>query len=152
MTALAIAGTTLSEETARRLARPETWYGPSGTKVTGEAVAAHLQAAAALMARENWDPQPHTSSSRRNLYYALLHTGDDGLGDDDTRHVAERLLGAVLAEATGAPFVDYEAWNHHATRTLEDVLRACRATAAVAREYGPGPITGHPQIEPGQTR
>ncbi|MGW2181235.1 DUF6197 family protein [Streptomyces sp. NPDC001732] len=148
MNTVAIAGTALTAPTARHLARPETWYGPSGTKVTGDAVAAHLQAAANLMTRENWDPQLYASGSGRSLYYALVHTADDGLGDGDTHRVAESVLGAVLESATGAPFVDYEAWNRHATRTLDDVLRACRAAAAVAREYGPGPLVDHPQVEP----
>ncbi|MFC9223157.1 hypothetical protein ACFT8W_20930 [Streptomyces hygroscopicus] len=152
MTTVAIAGTILPDLTARRLARPETWYGPSGTMVTGDAVAAHLQAAADLMKRENWDPQFYGRGSSRNLYYALRHTSDDGLGDDDTHHLAENILGAILAAATGAPFVDYETWNHHATRTLDDVLRACQAAAAVAREYGPGPLVARPQVEPGQDR
>ncbi|MFE7429791.1 hypothetical protein [Streptomyces sp. NPDC057545] len=152
MTTVAIAGTALTDLTARRLARPDAWYGPSGMKVTGGAVAAHIQAAASLMERENWDPQFYASGSGRNLYYALQHTSDDGLGDGDTHRVAETVLGAVLESATGASFVDYEAWNHHATRTLDDVLRACQAAAAVAREHGPGPLGDRPQVEPGQDR
>lgn len=138
MNTVAIADTVLTDPAARRLARPEAWYGPSGMKVTGDAVAAHIQAAASLMARENWDPQFYASGSGRNLYYALLHTSDDGLGDGDTHRVAETVLGAVLESATGAPFVDYETWSHHATRTLDDILHTCQAAAAVAHEYGPG--------------
>ncbi|WP_331721779.1 hypothetical protein OG596_38535 (plasmid) [Streptomyces sp. NBC_01102] len=152
MANVAIPGTALSDRAARRLAKPETWFGPSGTKVTGDAVAAHLQAAADLMKRESWDPQLYDRSSGRNLYYALRHTSDDGLGDDDTHRVVEDVLGVVLAAATGAPYVDYEAWNHHATRTLDEVLRACQAAATVAREYGPGPLVTRPQVEPGQGR
>ncbi|MFF3843415.1 hypothetical protein [Streptomyces sp. NPDC001930] len=138
--------------TIRHLTRPQTWNGLSGMTVTGEAVAAHLQAVAALMERENWDPQVHTRTSRRNLYYALLNTADDGLGDDDTHHVAEDLLACVLAAATGAPYVDYETWNAHPARTLNDVLSACQAAATVASTYGPGPLVDHPQVDPGQNR
>ncbi|MFE4658200.1 hypothetical protein ACFRFJ_16135 [Streptomyces hydrogenans] len=136
----------------RHLQRPESWFGASGTKVTGEAVAAHLQAAAALMKRENWDPQLYAPSSCRTLYYALIQTAADGQGDDDTRDIIRDLLSCVLASATGAPYVYYEAWNEHATRTLHDVLLACDAAAAVARQYGPGPLAAPPQVEPGQNR
>ncbi|MDN3262897.1 hypothetical protein QWJ26_24435 [Streptomyces sp. CSDS2] len=152
MTAIAIIGTALPDQHARRLARTETWFGPSGMQVTGDAVAAHLQAAAALMQRESWDPQLYGRGSKRNLYYALRNTSDDGMGDDDTLRVAEAVLGTVLCAATGAPFVDYEAWGHHATRTLDDVLRLCQVAAAVAREHGPGPLVDRLQVEPGQTR
>ncbi|MFI8888258.1 hypothetical protein [Streptomyces sp. NPDC053813] len=133
-------GIALSDPTTRHLARTETWYGPSGMQVTGEAVAAHLQAAADLMQRQGWDPEFFARHSGRNLYYALVHTADDGLGDDDTHRVAEDLLGRVLAAATGAPYVDYEAWGHHASRTLDDIVRACQTAAAVALKYGPGPL------------
>ncbi|MFF6903373.1 DUF6197 family protein [Streptomyces hydrogenans] len=144
--------TVLDTWAVRYLQRPESWCGPSGTKVTGEAVAAHLQAAAALMKRENWDPQLYAPSSRRSLYYALIQTAADGQGDDDTRDIIRDLLNCVLAAVTGAPYVYYEAWNEHATRTLDDVLLACDAAAAVARQYGPGPLAVPPQVEPGQSR
>ncbi|MEV8103151.1 hypothetical protein [Streptomyces sp. NPDC088135] len=130
----------LPDLTVRHLERTETWHGPSGMKVTGDAVAAHLQAAADLMRRQGWDPEFFARHSGRNLYYALVHTADDGLGDDDTHRVAEDLLGRVLAAATGAPYVDYEAWGHHASRTLDDIVRACQTAAAVALRYGPGPL------------
>ncbi|MFJ4343195.1 hypothetical protein [Streptomyces sp. NPDC088915] len=152
MTTDTASSSTLLEKIAHHLAGPGIWYGPSGEKVTGEAVAAHLQAAAALMEREGWDPQLYTRESRRSLYYALDSTRDDGQGDEDTERVAERVVEAVLTAATGAPYVRYEAWNHHATRTLAEVLQVCQAAASVARHYGPGPATTSPQIEPGQNR
>ncbi|MEW1723864.1 hypothetical protein [Streptomyces sp. NPDC093109] len=151
MTTVGILGIALPHQTVHRLAQPETWYGLSGAKVTGDAVAAHLRAAAALMKRESWDPQLCTPGSLRTLYYALVHTSDDGLGDSDSRYVAEILLEAVLTAASGAPYVDYEAWTNHSARTLDDILRACQAAAAVAHAYGPGALAGHPQVEPGRT-
>lgn len=53
----------------------------------------------------------------------------------------------VIAAAAGVPSVCYEEWNHHASCSLADVPHACRV-AAVAREYGPGPLVDRPQMSP----
>lgn len=121
----------------RRLVAPRRWYGPSGLPVTGEAVAGHLEAAARLMERDAWDPQLYGTHSGRTLWDAMISTRDDGLGDEDTRVVACEVLRTVLEAVMGAPYVCYETWAEHRTRTLAEVLAACRLAAHTARQYSP---------------
>ncbi|UZI34043.1 hypothetical protein [Streptomyces sp. VB1] len=134
--------TTLAEEAARQLARPENWFGLSGHRLTGEAVAFHIESAGRLMEREGWDPQLYAPFSGHHLRDALNSTVKDGMGDVDTRYVARGVLETLLRLATGAPYVDYEVWSEHSSRTLEEVLTVCRTAARVARLIGPQqPIT-----------
>ncbi|THA65379.1 hypothetical protein E6R60_33220 [Streptomyces sp. A0642] len=134
--------TTLAEEAARQLARPEAWFGLSGHRLTGEDVAFHIEAAGRLMERETWDPQLYAPFSGHHLRDALDSTVNDGMGDADTRYVARTVLETLLRLVTGAPYVDYEVWSEHSSRTLEEVLTLCRTAARVARHIGPQkPIT-----------
>ncbi|MFJ1837988.1 hypothetical protein ACIOJ9_29465 [Streptomyces sp. NPDC088175] len=132
---------TVPAEVADDLADPRLWFGPSGTQVTGEAVANHIKAAARLMQLKNWDPQLYAPFSGHHLRDALISTEQDGLGDYDTRHVATSVLETLLRRTTGAPYVDYEVWSEHATRTLNEIVRLCQAAASVAGEHGPRPAT-----------
>lgn len=113
------------------------WHGRSGYPTTGEAAARHAEAAADLIKREDWDPQLYGRVSGRQVRDALIHTIDDGLGDEDTFHISEQLLEAVLRVSTGAEYVDYEIWSSHPRTTLADVLAALDAAAALARASGP---------------
>lgn len=113
------------------------WSGESGYRVTGEMVAGHLESAADLMERENWDPQLYNASAGRDIWDALHTTGMDGRGDNDTRLIAGDLMDLVLHTATGVPRVDYMRWGQHPHTTLPQVLRLLRLTAAVARATGP---------------
>ncbi|MFB7030945.1 MULTISPECIES: hypothetical protein [unclassified Streptomyces] len=130
----------LGEFHLKMLTDSGTWYGPSGARVTGEAVATHLEAVARLMRERSWDPQLYGRHSGRTLFDAFCHTTEDGQGDEDTARVADRILRPVLCALTGAPYVSPEAWSEHATRTLDDIEHACRTAAAVARQYGPGAL------------
>ncbi|PZT71446.1 DUF6197 family protein [Streptomyces sp. AC1-42T] len=132
---------TPADQIAKDLAKPHIWYGPSGTQVTGEAVANHIKAAARLMKQKNWDPQLYAPFSGYHLRDALISTEADGLGDYDTRTVARIVLETLLQHTTGAPRVDYEAWSEHSTRTLDEVVRVCQAAASVAGEHGPRTTT-----------
>ncbi|MFC7872037.1 hypothetical protein ACFUS2_12925 [[Kitasatospora] papulosa] len=129
--------TTLTEEAARQLARPGSWFGLSGHQVTGEDVAFHIQSAGRLMEREAWDPQLYAPCSGHHLRDALDSTVKDGMGNADTRYVARTVLETLLRLATGAPYVDYEVWSEHSSRTLDEVLTLCRTAARVARHIGP---------------
>ncbi|MER6723338.1 DUF6197 family protein [Streptomyces halstedii] len=135
-------------DAARQLAHPNTWYGLSGHRVTGEAVASHLEAAARLMEREAWDPQLYAPYSGRNLFTALISTVNDGMGDDDTRYVAVTVMQTLLRLVTGAPRVDYKAWSEHSSRTLEEVLTLCRTAARLARYSGPQQPMTPPPLPP----
>jgi hypothetical protein len=134
-------------QTFEELYRPQTWYGLSGARVTGEQLARHLEAAARLMERDDWDPQVQAPYSGRYLYDALRLTAEHGEGDADTMFVARKVMETLLRIHTGAPFVAYEAWSEHRDRTLHDVLTLLRAAATVARETAPAaPPPGRPQL------
>jgi len=114
-----------------------TWFGLSGERVTGDAVAAHLAAAAQLMRRDNWDPQVYGPGSYRQLVDALRQVRLDALHDEDTQMVGVDLLEQILAAHLGAPFVDLDVWQDKAARTLPEVLDLLATAAAFARRYGP---------------
>ncbi|WUU86525.1 hypothetical protein OG790_34025 (plasmid) [Streptomyces cellulosae] len=128
---------TLASQAAAQLSEPNTWFGLSGHRVTGEAVAHHLEAAAHLMERENWDPQLYAPFSGYHLSDVLASTAKDGQGDTDTRWIARKVLETLLQIVLGAPYVDYEIWSQHSTRTLDEVVTLCRTAARIARRVGP---------------
>lgn len=127
----------LSDEVVAELTGSRFWFGPSGVRVTGEAVARHAMSAAGLMERENWDPQIYNPYSGHHLHDALHAVRRDGMGDEDTQYVVGELLRSILRIATGAPWVEYEAWSEHSTRTLAEVAQACQVVADLAVKFGP---------------
>lgn len=138
---------TLADRAAEQLSEPDTWFGLSGHRVTGEAVAHHLEAAARLMERENWDPQLYAPFTGHHLSDALTSTAKDGQGDTDTRFIARKVMETLLQVVMGAPYVDYEIWSQHSTRTLEEIVTLCRTAARIARRVGPvQPGTEHPPL------
>ncbi|MEV6357911.1 DUF6197 family protein [Streptomyces hydrogenans] len=134
--------------TLDELTDPYTWYGPSGQRVTGEAVARHLEAAAQLMDRHNWDPQLYAPYSGHHLADALYETIQDGQGDADTRQVGRRVMETLLRHVMAAPFVDCDLWSQHSSRTLEEVLMLCRTAARIARHAGPQSSNTEPPALP----
>lgn len=127
----------LVERVAEELADPSMWWGLSGHRVTGEAVAHHIEAAADLMEREGWDPQFYAPLSRHSIVDALDSTARDGAGDADTRCIARKVTEALLRVVLGAPYVDCEVWGEHSSRTLPEILTALRGAGRLARQYGP---------------
>ncbi|MFJ9412517.1 hypothetical protein [Streptomyces sp. NPDC101393] len=127
----------LVERVAEELAAPRMWWGMSGHRVTGEAVARHLEAAADLMEREGWDPQFYAPLSGHSIVDALNWTARDGAGDADTRYIARTVTEALLRALTGAPYVDCEVWGEHSSRRLPEILTALRGASRLARLYGP---------------
>ncbi|MFD8142472.1 hypothetical protein [Streptomyces sp. NPDC059708] len=118
-------------------ARHHFWYGLSGLRVKGAAVAVHLEAAADLMRRENWDPQLYDYSAGRQLVHALRHTAEDGHGDDDTRYIGRQCMELLLRRSLGAPYVDCWVWAEHRSRTLAEITDLLMAAALFARTHGP---------------
>ncbi|MFL4496524.1 hypothetical protein ACJ6WD_35580 [Streptomyces sp. VTCC 41912] len=125
-------------QSAALASQPTFWWGPSGGRVTGEEVAAHLEAAADLMEQRGWDPQLYAPWSGYNLPDALRETIHDGLGSDDTRFTALRLMETLLGVYTGSPSIVFpDVWSMHSRRTLDEVLEMLRTTADLARLVGP---------------
>lgn len=113
------------------------WHGLSGWRVKGAAVATHLEATAALMSRENWDPQLYHYGSGRQIVDALRHTADDGHGDADTRYIGRQCMELLLRRSLDAPYVDCWVWAEHSTRTLAEITDLLTAAAVFARTHGP---------------
>ncbi|WP_329564535.1 hypothetical protein OG711_39005 (plasmid) [Streptomyces uncialis] len=141
---------TVLDRAVQELAGTRMWFGSSGHLVTGDQAASHLEAAAALMERHNWDPQLYAPLTGHHIWDALHRTRLDGTGDEDTQSIARSLLEMLLRLLTGAPYVDYESWSEHPSRTLPDVLVLLRAAADLAREHGPAaaPDTRRGRIQP----
>ncbi|MFF4644951.1 hypothetical protein [Streptomyces sp. NPDC001389] len=113
------------------------WTGLSGEPSTSEQVAAHLDAVAQLMRRDNWDPQLYGPASDRRLETAFRHTADDGHGDPDTRYVGRSIIEHLLRIQLGARYVNAWSWSERPNRTLDDVLAVLASAAAFARDHGP---------------
>ncbi|MFD6180088.1 hypothetical protein [Streptomyces goshikiensis] len=113
------------------------WFGLSGSLLSGEDVAKHLFAAADLMRSQVWDPQLYGLGSDRQIRDALRHTAMDGHGDADTVYVARQVMEAALRATTGARYVDCEVWAEKPQRTLDEILHLLKASASLARFFGP---------------
>ncbi|MFE2164857.1 hypothetical protein ACFXB3_07255 [Streptomyces sp. NPDC059447] len=113
------------------------WSGLSGEPSTGEQVAAHLDAVAHLMRRDNWDPQLYGPASDRRLETAFRYTADDGHGDPDTRWAGRQIIEHLLRSRLGAQYVNAWSWSERPNRTLDDLLAVLAEAAAFARAYGP---------------
>ncbi|MFF9482996.1 hypothetical protein [Streptomyces sp. NPDC014733] len=113
------------------------WYGGSGAEVTGDAVARHVEAAAALMESRGWDPQFYDINTGHGVTDALQATLLDGHGTRDTKYVAVTVMERLLAALLEAPVVLLNEWTFHGQRTLPDVLKLLKSAAAYARAFGP---------------
>ncbi|WNI34403.1 hypothetical protein [Streptomyces sp. ITFR-6] len=111
-------------------------WGPSGMPMTGEQIAAHAETAITILRTAGWNP---TYSAGRSISDALTHainTDPDHRFSTDTR-VALRWIFALLIRAlTGAPHADYNDWDKHPARTVEEVFGLLAAAAVFARAYG----------------
>lgn len=113
------------------------WHGLSGALVSGSAVAAHLTAAADVLAEDGWDP--HRLGAGCRVEDALAAAALSA-GDGDTLRVAERCLELVLCARTGASGAAYQSWERMAGRTDADVEDLLRAAAGFARGHGPSEV------------
>ncbi|WP_327300410.1 hypothetical protein [Streptomyces goshikiensis] len=113
------------------------WSGLSGEPTTGEQVAAHLDAIASLMRRENWDPQLYGPASDRRLETAFRETVGDGQGNSDTRYAGRQIIEHLLRSKLAVRYVNAWAWSEHPVRTLDDVLTVLAEAATFARTHGP---------------
>lgn len=113
--------------------RHEGWLGRGygDELVPGRAIAAHLDAARAVLARDGWRPATAT------IWQALDSAARAGAGTKDSRLAAGYCIGAILMARTGALISDYTAWEAEPGRTATDIFELLELAADLAREYGP---------------
>lgn len=103
---------------------PRMWHGPSGTPVTGEQAAAHLDYARSLLKREGWAPGE----------FGLSEVLD---GPVDQTGVCVSVLELIICAHTGAGAAEPRLWDKVPGRTAEQVRALLGAGAAYARRNGP---------------
>ncbi|WP_052489855.1 hypothetical protein [Streptomyces sp. 150FB] len=126
------------------------WWGESGSRLTGEEIARHAEAAVRYLEAEGWAPRAsaeerfaaydakHGHNFRvvlppQDLFLALFRTART----DDVLYRLGTVLNSLLLVSTGAPSVRYQDWDTHPDRTLREVREVLVAAAAYARRYGP---------------
>lgn len=129
------------------------WWGESGSRLRGEEIAQHAEAAVRYLSTEGWAPRAtaeerfavHDAKNPGNfrlfippqdLFLALFRTART----DDVLHRLGTLLNVLLMVSTGAPSVYYQDWDAHPDRTLREVREVLVAAAAYARRYGPSAV------------
>ncbi|MEW2709079.1 hypothetical protein AB0948_29380 [Streptomyces koyangensis] len=103
---------------------PLMWHGPSGTPVTGEQTAAHLDQARSVLGREGWLP------GEFGLQEALA-------GPADLTSVSVSVLELVVCALTGAGAAEPRIWDQVPGRTADQVHALLLVGAAYARRQGP---------------
>ncbi|WP_432051805.1 DUF6197 family protein [Streptomyces xiamenensis] len=119
--------------TAASIARTDVSWAAYGQRVTGEHVAAHLDAARERVAKVGW----HSHGMTTNLFGQLTAAAERGRGSASTRFVAGLVILAVLRARTGASIASHEVWERQEGRTRDDVQQLLLDAAAVARDAGP---------------
>ncbi|MYS39155.1 hypothetical protein [Streptomyces sp. SID4920] len=112
------------------------YWGPSGMPLTGEQIAAHTETAAATLRTAGWNPA-HTA--RRGIYDALTHAEDtdpERRFSPDTRSALDNIFELLIRALTGAPHANYETWDRHPARQVEEVFGLLAAAAVFARTHG----------------
>lgn len=112
-------------------------WGRSGMPMTGEQIAAHAEAAITILRTAGWNPSYEADRSIRS---ALLHAETADTTQRffyDTCSALESIFALLIRALTGAPFANYERWDDHPSRRVEEIFGLLAAAAAFARTYGP---------------
>ncbi|MFB6507509.1 MULTISPECIES: hypothetical protein [unclassified Streptomyces] len=118
--------------------QPEGWlrWGSSGVPITGEAIAAQAETTLAVLRRIGWNPSDTACRSIRDAMVLATREDETGLLSEDTRYVVHDILNDLIRAMTGAPYANYELWDMHPHRTVDEVYALLDAAAAFARTYG----------------
>ncbi|MFJ2575014.1 hypothetical protein ACIOYT_31935 [Streptomyces halstedii] len=109
-------------------------WGPSGMPLTGEQIAAHAEAALTILRTAGWNP---TYTAGRGIRDALTHAQNtDHRFSGDTRMALDWIFELLIRALTGAPRANYNDWDQHPARTVEEVFGLLAAAAIFARTYG----------------
>lgn len=109
-------------------------WGPSGMPLTGEQIAAHAEAALTILRTTGWNP---TYTAGRGIRDALTHAQNtEHRFSGDTRMALDWIFELLIRALTGAPRANYNDWDQHPARTVEEVFGLLAAAATFARTYG----------------
>ncbi|MFJ8855672.1 hypothetical protein [Streptomyces sp. NPDC102437] len=111
-------------------------WGNSGMPLTGEQIAAHAEAAITILRTAGWNP---SYAAGRGIRGALTHaetTNPAHQFSGDTRMALDWIFELLIRALTGAPHANYNDWDQHPARTVEEVFGLLAAAATFARTYG----------------
>ncbi|MBV7674122.1 hypothetical protein STHAL_32260 [Streptomyces halstedii] len=109
-------------------------WGPSGMPLTGEQIAAHAEAALTILRTAGWNP---SYTAGRGIRDALTHAQNtDHRFSGDTRMALDWIFELLIRALTGAPRANYNDWDQHPARQVEEVFGLLTAAAIFARTYG----------------
>ncbi|MFD7750207.1 hypothetical protein ACFV2V_29800 [Streptomyces sp. NPDC059698] len=117
-------------------------WGPSGMSLTGEQIALHAEAAADYLRTAGWSPSFKAGRGIRDALTRAQNTDAEHRFSGDTRTALDWIFELLIRALTGAPRANYNDWDQHPARRVEEVFGLLAAAAAFARTYGdPAPAT-----------
>ncbi|MFI5752552.1 hypothetical protein ACIBBE_43430 [Streptomyces sp. NPDC051644] len=118
--------------------QPEGWlrWGSSGLPITGESIAVQAEATITVLRRIGWNPSDTACRSIRDAMILATREDETGRLSEDTRYVVRDILSDLIRAMTGAPYANYELWDMHPHRKVDEVYALLGAAAAFARTYG----------------
>jgi hypothetical protein len=111
-------------------------WGPSGMPLTGEQIAAHAEAAITILRTVGWNPTYAAGRGMRDALTLAENTDTEHQFSGDTRMALDWIFELLIRALTGAPRANYNDWDLHPARTVEEVFGLLAAAAAFARTYG----------------
>ncbi|MFJ1601523.1 hypothetical protein [Streptomyces sp. NPDC088261] len=117
---------------------PEGWlrWGNSGLPMSGADIAAHAETAGTVLRRIGWNPSDTACLSIRDALILSVREDETGRLSEDTRYVLVDVLNYLIRAMTGAPHANFELWDMHPRRTVDEVFGLLAAASVFARAYG----------------
>lgn len=116
-------------------------WGPSGMPLTGEQIALHAEAAITILRTAGWNPSYEAGRGIRDALTHAQNTDTEHRFSGDTRMALDWIFELLIRALTGAPRANYNDWDQHPARTVEEVFGLLAAAATFARAYGPAAAT-----------
>ncbi|MEV6439845.1 DUF6197 family protein [Streptomyces anulatus] len=112
-------------------------WGPSGMPLTGEQIALHAEAAITILRTAGWNSSYEAGRGIRDALTHAQNTDTEHRFSGDTRMALDWIFELLIRALTGAPCANYNDWDQHPARTVEEVFGLLAAAATFARTYGP---------------
>ncbi len=104
--------------------------------LTGEQIALHAEAAADYLRTAGWNPSYVGFRGIRDALTHAQNTDAEHRFSGDTRTALDWIFELLIRALTGAPRANYNDWDQHPARRVEEVFGLLAAAAAFARTYG----------------